>query len=159
MEIIHETSIDAALAIIESGKFKPRFFNEYDADSGLNCASTVRPYSKGQLQGHGAVLLLEWKGDVEVCSHNKNPPYTKNILLDQHPWRCFIPRDNDPELLLLKNIDFNLDAYKREFSKKPLFSFFKTKEKINSWINTQIENEISNIKTKLLATPVNIKIL
>lgn len=159
MKIIHETSVGAALAIMNSGKYKPAFSNEYSADSGLNCASTIKTYKKGQLEGYGAVLLLEWQGAIEECSPQKNPPYAKNILLDQHPWRCFIPRDNDPELLLLKDIDFNFDAYKSEFNKKPLFSFFRTKEQINSWVNTQIENEINNIKNKLLATPVKIKIL
>lgn len=113
--VYHITSPESALSIVKCGIFYPISNMNLNNDNGLNCFSFRKGYWLGQcVERSGAKIVLEWTGDVKETHPNSYPPLDRNVLHDQHPWRCFIRAGSDSSKLRLVRIDFNkelLDEY------------------------------------------------
>lgn len=111
MLVYHLTSVDAALSIVESGVFMPVSQAPLNNDAGLNCFAFRPGYRLGQwFEGEGAKLVLKWSGPVASTHPDTAPPLPPNALHDQHPWRCFVPRQSDPDLLRVIRVEFDAEA-------------------------------------------------
>lgn len=81
MILYHETDIESALAISESGTFiafrDPKNPTD-ESDFGINCEPNyTHPKYGGQALRHGAMLVMAWDGDVI-----NTPPHNLGALLD-----------------------------------------------------------------------------
>lgn len=102
-KIIHITSLENAIKIVNSEKCIPISNDPLNFDSCLNCFCTKM---KGQnFENTGTKIVFKWYGKVKKIDHNNTSvPYEKNILYNQEPWRCFIPTGSSKDLLQVVNI-------------------------------------------------------
>lgn len=159
MDLIHITSLSSAIKIMSTGLFHPFSSNPSDGDSGMNCFDLSGPKTPQHFEGCGAILLLEWTGGIIVNNISSAiiPPYPLNTLIDNSPWRCFIPRDNNPDLLLLKGIDFTQDEYKKYFG-YPWWFRFLGKHSYDEKSNDYFKNKMQELNERLSNSSVKIKI-
>lgn len=94
IKFIHITSLQSALSIMRTGKFRP--VKGTDSDAGLNGLQLGRlGWDEQSFTGSGAGLLFEWTGPVEIGTGS-----SPDNLYDQMPHRIFIPGGTQRHLRL-----------------------------------------------------------
>lgn len=114
MILYHETDIESALAISESGTFiafrDPKNPTD-ESDFGINCEPNyTHPKYGGQALRHGAMLVMAWDGDVI-----NTPPNNLGALLDNavncaEGWRYLVKAPIDPHRLRVVNIMYGIEG-------------------------------------------------
>lgn len=100
MKILHFTSIDSALSILQTRTFHPAQTDPLGGDAGLNAFDMSQRYSLDQnfTGGTDARLIFRWTGpvikDIEI-------PSRPNALSVQLPHRVFVPIGTDQHLALI----------------------------------------------------------
>lgn len=123
-ELYHYTGLGAALSILDTLWFVPRYRNPLAADSGLNCFAAGQPHNTNQhIEGNGAKITFLWDGPIMEDAQDLALPYPSNVLLHQGAWRSIVPFGTNAHLRIAKihAEDGAWEAYWKHRNKWPLF--------------------------------------
>lgn len=88
IRLFHITSLDRAISIIRSGRYRPAYPSPLSRDSGLNAGLVGQGLAPQQFEAVGAKLLLEFQGSIKPKAEY---PLTVGYVYDELPWRVVVP--------------------------------------------------------------------
>ncbi|WP_215399067.1 hypothetical protein [Rheinheimera oceanensis] len=151
--IQHVCSIHSLFSIVQGGVFKPTYPDPLAADAGLNCYIKGEKYGfSNTYEGSGCILSLEWLGPVSERDVHFPTPYPTDELLNQPPWRAFVPINNDPKLLKVHGYQIaeesweEVVSYPKWLKYVPYFGNFLIKKRrtaLEDCLNKVIGNHIA----------------
>jgi hypothetical protein len=115
--IQHVCSIHSLFSIVQGGVFKAAHPDPRAADAGLNCFIKGEKYDNPRrYEEAGCILSLEWLGPVSERDVHFPSPYPTDELLNQLPFRAFVPINNDPKLLKVHGYQIDEESWEEVIS-------------------------------------------
>ncbi|MEE3649454.1 MULTISPECIES: hypothetical protein [unclassified Brenneria] len=143
MRLYHVTSPSSALSIVESGIYS---CSTVSGDQGLNCfdSPTLRKTNEEQIfGGYGAMLTLE-------CD--------PSVVIDEMPWRCYIPAGTDRQLIRIIDIRITEWAYIDDIGESWWTKFLPNKMRDKA-IKRQVDQLENKIRERLNTETINLSII
>lgn len=132
----HVCSPSSLLNILREQRFRPVYGSPLAGDSGINGYIEGLPFNSGQeIQGRGAILIIEWHEDFEEIDMDKEFPLSPNKLFRQGNWRAIIPAQTESKYIKVVGFEtsksslkelsiwerIRLHMFKRQLKDAPIF--------------------------------------